>query len=362
MLLVIMDRGKTNLIEAIHLLSTAKSFRTAKTNDLLNWHYPEAFIRTTYQNNLTENKLELILNKQKKYIFNDNKLKSVVDFIGQIKVVCFAPHDLNLIQGAPSVRRKFMDRHTVDLDSNFLAVLFDYNRALKSKNQLLKNSNPSLNDILPWNRILAEKSQIIIEQRQKLINSLLGIINQVHSSFAEADGEVGLRLKSELINSDQQLMSIEEISDRYDACFDRERVMRKTLLGPQHDDLEIFYAGHAAGSFASQGQSRSLTLSLKFAVLSLLENQQEDAPILLLDDLDSELDDTRIYSLYNFLNNKNLQVFITGTKVNEGLMHGLQQEINYYQINAGEIINKEANKACVLPLILNLSLCTGRPK
>lgn len=305
-------QGKTNLLEAIFLLSGGKSFRGSETRELINYHQSESFLEGQVVSEITKNILALKLERGGKKYFKDDLPAAAIDFYGQLVCVSFAPADLNLIQGAPAERRRFLDRHSADLDKSALSAFFDYNRALKSKNILLKNAADN-QKIESWNEVLINKGLSIAHSRQKLSQLLEQRANQLYARYAISDGELSLKIKGDFIINGE-IVDADFARGLFNKNIEREKVMKKSLLGAQRDDLEILFSGRLASSFASQGQGKSIALALKLALVDLIEEKRGSSPVLLLDDLESELDQERNKKIKELLFLKERQTFISGTE------------------------------------------------
>lgn len=334
-------QGKTNLIESIFLLANSKSFKTNKIVDYINWEEEEANLAIDISNSITNHTLSLNIKKRKKnFLLNNKQITSIIDYLGKLIVVCFTPDDLSLIKGEPQIRRKFIDRHCVDLNPSFMKTLVDYSRAIKSKNIILKSEGASKEMLFAWNKVLAKLIFDIINKREVFLKKLSIKLNETHQEFAKVDGHISLKIISNLSENHQDL-SIEDINLKLNSEVDRELKAKRSILGTHRDELKIFYSNKDAKFFASQGQSRSLALSLKFAVVSLIEETINDSPVILLDDLDSELDSERVSSLFNFLYKKQRQIFITGTSIRDSLKYEMPSESGVFYIEQGKIIQEK---------------------
>ena len=329
-------QGKTNLLEAIHLIGTGKSFRTKNFQDLIQWGKTEASVNCSISRQISKDDLRVIIKeKGREYWESGKKLSGLNDFIGKLVAVTFSPSDLELIKGGPLLRRSFLDRHIVDLKPHTLAVYLNYSRALRNKNILLKGQGYSLKEVEPWNQILAENGAKIVGLRIDLIEKLYEKINQIHTFFGESDGEISLSLKSDLIKSKQQL-DVEELLALLNSDFNKEKIFGHALHGPHRDDLILLLNNRDSRAFASQGQIRSLVLSLKLTVITLLEEVLGESPVILLDDVDSELDLKRSDLFFELLLKQKRQVFITGTNFNEERIN-ISPKSQVFNVQAGQI-------------------------
>lgn len=250
-------------------------------------------------------------NKRKLYL-NSEPLNSAGEYLGRILTVSFSPTDVALVKGSPKLRRALVDRHIVDLTPTKYQNFLNYQRALKAKNALLKSGAATAELLRPWNKILAEETCAIQRERLQFLSALMPHLAEVHSFYAESDLPLVLSLSS---HYKTKSLSLNDVVSELESIAEREIARRTTLIGPHRDDVKItFRDGLDARDYASQGQSRSIALSIKLAVARLIEAGRGDPPILLLDDLDSEIDRSRRARLSELLVGRRNQVFITGTE------------------------------------------------
>lgn len=304
-------QGKTNLIEAINLISTTHSFRTSTIKDLVNLGQTEMSVCLNLFDNNGKQELcfSFSQNGRKQYV--NGEKKSATEFISRLCCVVFTPTDLGLIKGTPDGRRKFIDRHIADIDNSFIKNLLEYNRALKSKNIILKSSNPNPQMLQVWNELMAKTAININKARKNFLTRLEETANETHKVFSSQDGLLSLKLKSN-INSKEELTE-DELLKVFNSNLQKEIVIQSCLIGPHRDDIIIKIGDRDVKAFASQGQTRSVVLSLKLGVINILEKDRQDQPILLLDDVDSELDEYRRREFFEYILSSPRQVFITGT-------------------------------------------------
>jgi DNA replication and repair protein RecF len=306
--------GKTNLVEALYLLSGSRSFRTNSSSELLKWGHKECSIfgEITTQHGTEE--IGLIFTPgERKALSNGNPLPSVTDLIGKLRVIAFSPADLSLVKGSPSGRRKFLDRHMVDLNPSFIKVLMGYQRALASKSAVLKQPGCSYGLLQPWNELLTKACGEIVDNRRKFLESLSDKATTFHKTYAPMDGDLGITLESDFFDG-EKVLSEEEIFLKFDSAVQREIAMRSPVIGAQRDDVKVTLGGVDARAFASQGQTRSIVLSMKLGVIEMVEAVTGESPVVLLDDVDSELDKARSDRLFSALLEKPKQIIVTGTE------------------------------------------------
>ncbi len=311
-------QGKSNLLEAISVLSQGKSFRTSDHKELIKWGENQGSVfATVVSTALTGSSLGyelglVIANGAREAWLNGEKLELFNDFIGKLVTVTFAPGDISLVKGPPQLRRKFLDRHLADYDPSIIKYFFTYQKALKHKAQLLKNGVNDKHQLDTWDQVLAESGCRIEQARISFIEKLAQKSGNVLSKLASVDGNLALNLESDLLK-ENQLLSAESIFASITKNRGREIATASCLTGPHRDDLAISLEGHDSRAFASQGQSRSIALSLKLAVIDLLESDRGEIPVVLLDDVESELDSDRSKALFEMVLKDNRQVFVTGT-------------------------------------------------
>lgn len=324
-------QGKTNIIEAIHILSATKSFRTTKARELSAWGSSETGIHGTVKSEYDQQTLGVIIEKGKKQFLVDGKEISAVQFVGRLLCVTFSPNDIELIKGAPQLRRQFLDKHCVDLSPGLLQYIMHYNRALKSKLHILKSGTATNQSLDAWDRVLADAARMIIKARRQFINDLQSVLQSTYNQFASVDGEVKIELKESFEGEDVQS---ENIYQQFVLARSKDIATSSVSVGPHKDDFEVTINQRSSRNFASQGQSKSLALALKLSALKLLEHARGQRAIFLLDDVDSELDEERLKKLYRMIQQGERQVLITGTEPRLSYFEG-GIEYNTYRVENG---------------------------
>ncbi len=307
-------QGKTNLLESIALLAHARSFRTSRNANLTQHGQELCSVLGEFVHKLGKTQLAWSLGPQGRKLFvNESEVNSLKDFLGQTLVLVFSPLDIELIKGSPSCRRKFLDRHACQLEPTLLMHMIRFNHALKSKNSLLHTRNASRAMILALNRVLAEEAQRIWNARQSLLELIGPLAGDALQEFARNDGVLEMQLETDLDGIDREAINADSLEVLLEEKLEQELKLGRTLFGPQRDELKISLLGSDARQFASQGQSRSIVLALLMAASRLLKEKRQEQAILLLDDLESELDQTRNKILLELVANSGSQVLITGT-------------------------------------------------
>ncbi len=307
-------QGKTNLLEALYIMSLGKSFRTSRDNEMIRFGSGLARVKTISEKDGEELTVEIGLIKNKKSLKIDGvKKKKISELLENVYVVIFSPDDLRIVKDEPEKRRKFIDRELCQLKPVYYDELSRYKRALGQRNVLLKEENPadSLLDI--WDEELAEYGARIILRRGSFIDKLKIISRRIHSDLTEGKEELGLYYESDLPREagyERQKLEFQRILRE---GRERDRLRRTTLRGPHRDDLSIKIGEKDVRIYGSQGQQRTSALSLKLAELMLIEEETGEKPVLLLDDVLSELDRTRQRQLMTSFGD--IQIFITATEL-----------------------------------------------
>jgi DNA replication and repair protein RecF len=329
--------GKTNIVEAISFLSNGKSLRSAAPDEMIRIGAEECSVfGEVVADELT---LEIGVNiakKRRSGFINGQPAKTFAEYIGRLVVVSFVPNDLDLVQGPPSGRRGFVDRYLVDLKPSTLKAMVDYRRALAHKSTVLKGGGCAAQDLEPWNRILAQSGAELSRERYAFTQRLESLANEVHASFAPTDGSVRLRWKGE---AHPETHCVEE--GAFSSLMNhaqREIAAGVPLFGPHRDDLRLWLGDREVGRFCSQGQARSIVLSLKLGVIRAAQEQLGTSPVVLLDDVNSELDRGRAEAFFDHLLESGRQILFTGTEIpNYQLKAPFVQRLEVISGNIGDL-------------------------
>jgi DNA replication and repair protein RecF len=300
--------GKTNLLEAIYFLSLAKSYKTDDAN-LIKFNEDFSRILTTVDQSKHTLKIKIILSKNKKKIILDGReIQKLSDYIGQVNVVSFLPEDMNLIKGPPKDRRYFINSIIGQMDRNYLIELSNYKMCLKQRNDLIKKlseeKKPDMTLLDIYTEQLAQAGEKIIAYRQKFITNMNLELKTIYPYLANNRYSFEFKYKPSI---DGLLESVLKENYRKDLF------IRTTSSGPHRDDYGFYMNDIDAKDMASQGEQRIMILSSLLAVTEIIYEYKHQRPILLLDDVFSELDTTRQNKLIHFLNQSDLQTIITTT-------------------------------------------------
>lgn len=305
-------QGKTNILESLYVSGTSKSHKSSKDKEMIRFNQEEAHIRTVVLKNDMEYELDIHLKskKSKGIAINKIPIKKASELFGVLNIVFFSPEDLNIIKNGPAERRRFIDFELCQLDKIYLHNLTNYNKVLMQRNKLLKEIifRPDLEDTLEiWDAQLVSYGSKIIERRSIFIKELNEIIGDIHSKLS--GGKENLVLKYE------PDVAMEEMKKELSLAKIKDLKLCSTSVGPHRDDMSFEINGIDIRKFGSQGQQRTSALSLKLSEIELVKKVIHDKPVLLLDDVLSELDSNRQNYLLNSIND--VQTIITCTGLDE---------------------------------------------
>lgn len=305
-------QGKTNILEAIYLAATTKSHRGTKDKEIINFDKEEAHIRTFLEKEGIETRVDMHLRKSgtKGIAIDGQRIKKAADLMGICNVVFFSPEDLGIIKNGPSERRRFVDMELCQLDSFYLYNLNHYNKIVNQRNKLLKDMymNPDLKETLNiWDMQLVSFGSKIIERRKFFAEQLNEIIYDIHKKLSGGKEEIRIVYEPDV--------EIEDYETKLKHSQDRDIKSKMTTVGPHRDDFSFYVGDIDIRKFGSQGQQRTAALSLKLSEIEIVKKITRDTPILLLDDVLSELDSNRQNYLLNSIGN--IQTIITCTGLEE---------------------------------------------
>lgn len=289
--------GKTNLLESVYFLALGKSPRTLKEKELVRFGCPRAVLAADICKKFRTHRLELVIEGKgaKKILADGIPLRKLSELLGVLNVVFFSPDELRFVKAGPEERRRFLDISLSQQSGVYFKALSKYNRILQQRNALLKteNRNPALKSMLSlWDGSLAEAGAEVIAGRKKYVERLDSSAAEVHREIS--GGKEALSLSYETSADGDGAENIRDrLLESLSSSFDKDRELAYTSAGPHRDDIRITLDGHDARKFASQGQQRNVSLSAKLAELSMFETETGESPVLLLDDVLSELDKSR---------------------------------------------------------------------
>ena len=321
-------QGKTNILEAIFLSSFGKSFRTSKEKELIKFGQDKLMVEANFQKKDRDGKIRIEIGSKKQITVNGIKIKKLSELLGNINIVIFTPEDINILKDGPAGRRRFLDMMIGQLRPNYVHNLNLYMQTLEQRNNYLKqikelNKPQEMLEI--WDEKLAEYGEKVYLYRKEFVDKIINIINDIHKKITDEKEELKIEYISDCSNKKEYLNLLNE-RRKLDI------IKGFTTKGVHRDDFVIYINNREVGVYGSQGQNRTVILSLKLSELNVVYDEIGEYPILLLDDFMSELDEKR---RKNFLENiENTQVIITGTdKVEISTI-----DCSLYNVQKGEIV------------------------
>lgn len=324
-------QGKTNFLEAIYVACTSKSHKSSRERDMISFKALESHIKLNIEKNDFSYRIDIHLKKNntKGIAVNRIALKRASELFGIAPVVIFSPEDLNIVKNGPSERRRFLDMELCQLDKVYVHKLSSYMKVLSQKNKMLKvlDIKPELEDFWDvYNEQLCEYGSEIIRLRSDFIDKLSRLVMEKHSEITDN--------REEIVISYEPNVFAEEFSTKLKKNKFLEKKNKVSMVGPQKDDIIFRINGNDLRFYGSQGQQRSAILSLKLAEIDLNEEILRDKPVLLLDDVLSELDSKRQDKLLSSI--RGIQAFITCTGMNDFLNKRFKID-KIFKVKAGEI-------------------------
>lgn len=318
-------QGKTNILEAIYLGATARSHRTKQEKELIQWTQKEAYIKIKAQKKYVETTIYFKLTSSSKSIYvNQLPIRRLDELLGNLYVVMFSPEDLRLVKNSPKERRRFIDMELCQLDRHYYQMLKHYHKVLKQRNLTLKMQDLTMLDI--WDSQLAQYAKDIIQRRIQFIKQINQLAKEIHACITSHKENFQINY---LPSMSLELFETQLLKNR-----EKDRLHKTTLIGPHRDDIQFLINDKDARLYASQGQQRTIVLALKLAELELIKQQIGESPILLLDDVLSELDEKRQKDLFKYT--KNTQTLITCAENAQSWCH--QSISQLYHVTHNQVI------------------------
>ena len=328
-------QGKTNILEAIYYCAFAKSHRTSKDKELINWNGEHAFISVDVGRERLDKRIDIsILKDGKKSIrINKIKIKKIGELFGNFNVVMFSPEDLRIIKDSPGVRRKFIDMELCQLNPKYYYNLVQYNKVLNERNILLRNRNTSSEMLEIYDMQLVEFGYNIIRDRIKYIESLNKYAEKRHSDITSGKEKINFKYIS-------TIKDLENIKENFYTLLEKNRSKDCdrgiTSIGPHRDDFFVYINDIDTKSYGSQGQQRTAVLTMKFSSLEIIKELTGEFPVLLLDDVLSELDFNRKKYILSTIGQIHTVITCTGI---EDLYEYLDEKAKVFKVKNGEIVN-----------------------
>lgn len=321
-------QGKTNILEALYVCCTTKSHRSSKDKEMIRFHEEESHIKLTVRKRDVPYRIDMHLkkNKAKGVAINGIPIRKVSELFGIVNVVFFSPEDLNLIKNGPAERRKFIDLELCQLNKLYVHALVSYNRTLMQRNKLLKDLpfHPEYEETLDvWDMQLVQYGNEVIRYRMEFVDQLNEMLRDIHFKLSGA--------KEELCMVYDPNVLLDHFQTELKKSRAQDMKQRTTLVGPHRDDIGFFLGDIDIRKFGSQGQQRTAALSLKLAEIELVKKLVNDYPILLLDDVLSELDGDRQNHLLSAIDH--IQTMITCTGLEDFVNHRFHIDRLYRVVN-----------------------------
>ena len=331
-------QGKTNILEAVYLCGTTKSHKGSKDREMIRFGEEEAHIRMAISRSQSAYEIDMHLkkNRTKGVAVNGVPIKKASELFGIVNVIFFSPEDLNIIKNGPAERRRFLDLELCQLNKVYVYDLVQYNRVVVQRNRLLKemDSDPSLKETLNiWDSQLVRFGSELIRLRTRFVEELNELIREIHFHLSGEREELEIRYEPNVM---PETFEAELSRNR-----NQELRQRLTLTGPHRDDLNFIVNGADIRKFGSQGQQRTAALSLKLSEIELVKRTVKDYPVLLLDDVLSELDGKRQEHLLSEISH--IQTLITCTGLDEFVNSRFQMD-KIFKIVEGTV---ESEELCV---------------
>ena len=323
-------QGKTNILEAIYLCATARSHRTHKEKEVIKWGKESAHVTLDVQKKYVGDKIDFHLSqKSKSALINKMPIARLGELFGCLNIVMFSPEDLQLIKNSPKERRRFLDIELCQIDKLYYYSLRQYHKVLKQRNLALKDyfkkKDYSMLDI--WDMQLEEYAKAVIQKRIEFVEELNSIAKQIHQDIS------GKKERLEII----YVPSVEpdEFSEKMLKYREKDILYQTTSIGPHRDDLKFLINDMDVKTYGSQGQQRTVVLSMKLAELKIMKKYIGEEPVLLLDDVLSELDDKRQTDLFKYT--ESIQTLITCTGVEQSVWN-TQKIGKLYNVTKGIVV------------------------
>lgn len=328
-------QGKTNILEGIYYCAFARSHRTSKDRELIKWNADNALLSVTVGRERLDKRIDIsILKDGKKAIqINKIKIKKIGELFGNFNVVMFSPEDLKIIKDSPSIRRKFIDMELCQLQPKYYYNLVQYNKVLNERNSLLRTRNINKDILDVYDMQLVEFGYNIIVERLEYIKKLNKYSAQIHSDITSGKEQIEFKYIS-------TIKDLENIKENFYSILEKNRARDIergiTSVGPHRDDFMVLINDIDTKSYGSQGQQRTAVLTIKFSSLKIIKELTGEHPVLLLDDVLSELDFSRKRYILSTIGD--IQTIITCTGI-EDLYEYLDDKSKVFKVKDGEIIN-----------------------
>lgn len=327
-------QGKTNILESIYYSSVGKSHRTNKDKELISWEHSETYINAYVVKKRLDKKLNIKLFKDGKKAININSIKisKLQELVGVLNVVMFSPEDLNIVKDSPAFRRKFLDIELCKLDKKYYYCLAAYKKVLNERNVILKKYSVNMDMLDVYDIRLAEFGSYIIRQRLDYIEKLNEFSKSIHVDITQGKETIKFNYLMQLRSTDNLQ---ENLYDLIKNNRNKDLEKRITSIGPHRDDFSILINNMDVKTYGSQGQQRTSVLTIKFASLHIIKNLIGEYPLLLLDDVLSELDTKRQEYILKSIHG--IQTLITCTGISDIKRHLEGNNMKIFNVDKGMV-------------------------
>lgn len=329
-------QGKTNILESLYVCATSRSHKSSKDRDMIQFGNEEAHIKIQLKKRDIPYRIDMHLkkNKTKGIAVNGIPIRRAVELFGIINIVFFSPEDLNIIKNGPAERRRFLDMELSQLDKIYLSNLINYNKVVNQRNKLLKDlyfqpTDDKLSTLDIWDLQLVKYGTEVIQGRIDFVHELNSIIGEIHNKLSGGAEKLEIQYHPSI--------GMKQFYETVTAARERDIRLKSTSFGPHKDDFSFYINEKDVRKYGSQGQQRTAALSLKLAEIELVKKVIHDTPVLLLDDVLSELDSSRQQFLLNSIGG--IQTIITCTGIDEFVNN--QFAVNkVYKVVSGTVISE----------------------
>lgn len=331
-------QGKTNIVESIYVLSKTNSFRTSHSRELINYEFSQATLKALCKTNKRENKLQIVLNKENKgCYFNKIKLNKVSEYLGKLNAICFNPEDVSIFKDSPRERRHLIDSELSSLFPLYVKQLIVFLKVLDERNTLLKQrQNIDLVLLETIDEKLIECSYDLFIRRRWFLNNIQELASKILNQITKEDQRLKITYKT-FLEADSKENYISKSKILYKSYYQRDIEKTFTGIGLHKDDFAVYLDEKEVNMYASQGQQRLVALVMKLAICEIVNKVNKESPIIILDDVFSELDKEKRKELLNYIVNKE-QVFITCTDYKEIIKE--QNDTTVFLVKDGSVIER----------------------
>ena len=345
-------QGKTNLLEALNLIIKGSSYRTKEDKEVINWNNENAYLFGEIIKDNENIQIAIALEKKPGDFYKDKLIKTIkinqniqkkTALNKEFKGVVFSPEHLQIIKGAPSLRRKFLNEQISQIYPLYYRYLSEYYRILGHRNNILKkeiSQKKKREQFIIWDPRLIERGSFLILTRIKFIRKINCLANKFHQEITKEKENIKLTYQSNILKEHEENISSinKEFKDKLEEHREKEIEQRATLLGPHREDFSVYINGFNIASYGSQGQQRTAVLSLKLSELELIKEKEGVYPIFFLDDVMSELDEDRRHFLLGLIIDKKVQTFITSINL-DYFNSNIKEKSRIFKIKEGKVIN-----------------------